>query len=367
MLRKIVHIDMDAFYAAIEQRDQPALRGLPIAVGGGHARGVVMTASYEARRFGVRSAMPGGRAARLCPDLVFVPPRFEVYKEVSRQIRSIFRRHTPLVEPLALDEAYLDVTEPTQGPAPAMVIARRIKEEIREETGLTASAGVSFNKLLAKLASDMRKPDGLCVIRPAQAPEVLAALPIERFFGVGPATAARLRAAGIIRGADLRALDEAEALHRLGRAGAHYWRLAQGIDDRPVVPDRIRKSLSVETTFEHDRDGVEALGRDLDELARDLADRLARSGYQALTVQLKIKYRDFRISTRQTTLHRAPTSAEALAAIGRHLLRRAPLAAPVRLLGLGLGGAAAEGGQLDLDLVLPAPRRHEGAPRSDQG
>ncbi len=358
---------MDAFYAAIEARDQPALRGLPIAVGGGQARGVVMTASYEARRFGVRSAMPGGRAARLCPGLVFVPPRFEVYKEVSRQIREIFRRHTSLVEPLALDEAYLDVTEPVSGPVPAMVIARRIKEEIREETGLTASAGVSFNKFLAKLASDMRKPDGLCVIRPARAPGVLAALPIERFFGVGPATAGRLRALGIARGADLQALDEAEAFHRLGRAGAHYWRLAQGIDDRPVVPDRSRKSLSVETTFEHDQNEPEALGRALDGLARDLADRLARSGYRALTVQLKIKYRDFRISTRQTTLHRAPASAEALAAIGRHLLRRAPLAAPVRLLGLGLGGAAARGGQLDLDLVLPAPRRHEGAPPLDQG
>lgn len=352
-LRKIVHVDMDAFYAAIEQRDQPALRGLPVAVGGGQTRGVVMTASYEARRFGVRSAMPGGRAARLCPELVFVPPRFEIYKAVSRQIRDIFQRHATLVEPLALDEAYLDVTEPANGPAPAMAIARLIKEQIREETGLTASAGVSFNKFLAKLASEMRKPDGLCVIRPAQAQGVLAELPIERFFGVGPATAGRLRAAGVTRGADLQALDEQAAVHRLGRSGAHFWRLAQGLDDRPVVPDRDRKSLSVETTFEHDRDDPGDLAAALDDLARDLATRLARSGYQALTVQLKIKYRDFRISTRQTTLREAPSTAEALAAIGRHLLLRAPLAAPVRLLGLGLGGATARADQLALGLAVP--------------
>jgi DNA polymerase-4 len=349
-LRKIVHIDMDAFYAAVEQRDQPALRGLPIAVGGGQTRGVVMTASYDARRFGVRSAMPGARAARLCPELVFVRPRFEVYKEVSRQIRAIFRQHATLVEPLSLDEAYLDVTEPPNGPLPAVAIARAIKDQIRDETGLTASAGVSCNKFLAKLASDMEKPDGLCLIRPAQVLDVLAELPIERFFGVGPATASRLRAAGIRRGADLQALDEAAAVHRLGRSGAHYWRLAQGRDDRPVVPDRSRKSLSVETTFDQDIAGVTELTAALEELARDLAARLAQSGYQALTVHLKIKYLDFRISTRQTTLREAPRSAESLAAVGRHLLLRAPLAAPVRLLGIGVGGATTEAGQLTLGL-----------------
>ncbi len=349
-MRKIVHIDMDAFYAAVEQRDQPSLRGLPIAVGGGQTRGVVMTASYEARRFGVRSAMPGGRAARLCPELVFVRPRFEVYKEVSRQIRAIFQEHATLVEPLSLDEAYLDVTEPPNGPLPAVTIARAIKDQIRAETGLTASAGVSCNKFLAKLASDMEKPDGLCLIRPEQAEGVLAELPIERFFGVGPATAARLRAAGITRGADLQALDEAEATRRLGRSGGHYWRLARGLDDRPVVPHRNRKSLSVETTFDEDIAAVAELATALDELARDLAARLARSGYQAPTVQLKIKYRDFRISTRQTTLSQAPRSAEALSAIGRHLLLRAPLAAPVRLLGIGVGGAAVEADQLTLGL-----------------
>ncbi len=349
-MRKIVHVDMDAFYAAVEQRDQPSLRGLPIAVGGGQTRGVVMTASYEARRFGVRSAMPGGRAARLCPELVFVRPRFEVYKAVSRQIRAIFHEHATLVEPLSLDEAYLDVTEPPNGPLPAVAIARLIKDRIRAETGLTASAGVSFNKFLAKLASDMEKPDGLCLIRPAEARAVLAGLPIERFFGVGPATASRLRAAGITSGADLQALDEAEATRRLGRSGGHYWRLAQGLDDRPVMPHRNRKSLSVETTFKQDIANVAELATALDALARDLAGRLARSGYQAPTVQLKIKYRDFRISTRQTTLSQAPRSAEALAAIGRHLLLRAPLAAPVRLLGIGVGGATPEADQLTLGL-----------------
>ncbi|MEZ5905579.1 MAG: DNA polymerase IV [Geminicoccaceae bacterium] len=233
---------------------------------------------------------------------------------------------------------------------PAVTIARLIKDQIRAETGLTASAGVSCNKFLAKLASDMQKPDGLCLIRPEQARGVLAELPIERFFGVGPATAGRLRAAGILRGADLQALDEAEATRRLGRSGAHYWRLAQGLDDRPVVADRSRKSLSVETTFDRDIDGIAELAPALEELARDLAARLARSGYQALTVQLKIKYRDFRVSTRQTTLQQAPRSAETLAAVGRHLLLRAPLAAPVRLLGIGVGGTTVDADQLTLGL-----------------
>jgi len=350
-MRKIIHIDMDAFYAAVEERDDPTLRGRPIAVGGGAARGVVMTASYAARRFGVRSAMPGAQAARLCPELVFVPPRFAVYKAVSREIRAIFHRYTDLVEPLSLDEAYLDVTRPKTGLAPAVAIASAIKTAIRGETGLTASAGVAASKFLAKIASEMDKPDGLCVIRPERALSVLADLPIERFLGVGPATARRLRAAGIARGADLQALDEAEARRRLGRQGWHFRRLALGLDERPVEPARERKSLSVETTFATDLWRLDALETALAGLAEELALRLEQSRFLATTVTLTIKYRDFRRTSRQTTLGTPPERAAELQAVGRHLLRRAPLAAPVRLLGLGVSGAGAAGRQL----VLPMP------------
>lgn len=350
-MRKIIHVDMDAFYAAVEERDDPALRGRPIAVGGGSARGVVMTASYAARRFGVRSAMAGAQAARLCPELVFVPPRFAVYKSVSQQIRAIFHRFTDLVEPLSLDEAYLDVTLPKGAADPATTIARAIKADIRAETGLTASAGVAASKFLAKLASEMEKPDGLCLIRPEQALAVLAALPIERFLGVGPATAKRLRAAGITSGADLQALDEATAFRRLGRQGAHFRRLALGIDDRSVQPARERKSLSVEATFAEDMRSLEAMEQALASLAGELASRLEQSGFLATAVTLKIKYRDFRRTTRQTTLAAPPTDAAELVALASHLLRRSPLEAPVRLLGLGLGGAKATGRQLALPII----------------
>lgn len=356
-MRKIIHVDMDAFYAAVEERDDPELRGRPIAVGGDSARGVVMTASYAARRFGVRSAMPGSQAARLCPALVFVRPRFAVYKAVSREIRAIFHRYTDLVEPLSLDEAYLDVTAPRDGPAPAITIAAEIKAAIRTETGLTASAGVAASKFLAKLASEMEKPDGLCVIRPERALAVLAALPIERFLGVGPATARRLKAAGISSGADLQALDESIVRRRLGRQGLHFHQLANGIDERPVVPERERKSLSVETTFSRDIDEPEALARALEELARELARRLEQSAFRAATVTLKIKYRDFRLTTRQTTLGAPPADAAALAALAVFLLRRAPLAAPVRLLGLGLGGQRDAGRQLTLPILDAAATR----------
>lgn len=349
-MRKIIHVDMDAFYAAVEERDDPSLRGLPIAVGGGAARGVVMTASYAAREFGVRSAMPGSQAARLCPDLVFVRPRFAVYKGLSQQIRSIFHRHTDLVEPLSLDEAYLDVTAPKGEPRPAMTIAAEIKAQIKAETGLTASAGVAASKFLAKLASEMEKPDGLCVIRPERARALLAALPVERLHGVGPATMRRLRERGIATGADLQALPEAEAIRRLGRQGAHFWRLAQGIDERTVEPHRLRKSLSVETTFAEDLDEGEALDNALGALAEELARRLAQSSYRATTITLKIKYRDFRLTTRQMQLAASPSGAGVLVAAGRHLLRRAPLVAPVRLLGLGLGGARDRVRQLTLPL-----------------
>ncbi|HET6469917.1 MAG TPA: DNA polymerase IV [Geminicoccaceae bacterium] len=353
-MRKIIHVDMDAFYAAIEQRDDPGLRGRPIAVGGGSGRGVVMTASYEARPFGVRSAMPGARARRLCPDLVFVPPRFEVYKAVSRELRLIMRRWTELVEPLSLDEAYLDVTEPLGGARPAVEIARALKREILERTGLTASAGVSFNKFLAKTASDLLKPDGLSVIRPEQAAAFIAALPIERFHGVGPATAARMRALGIHDGGDLQAWSEAALVAAFGRAGSHYWRIAQAQDERPVVPDRPRKSLSVEETFAQDLRGRDAMLAALAELAPALALRLARAGFRGRTLTLKIRLKSFRLSTRSCTEPRPLLDAVRIRELAALLLERPALPAePVRLLGLGVSGEFREGAPGQLDLELP--------------
>ena len=337
--RKVVHVDMDAFYAAVEQRDDPGLRGRPVAVGSETARGVVLTASYEARAFGVRSAMPSLTARGLCPGLVFVPPRFDAYREASRQIRQVFLRHTPLVEPLSLDEAYLDVTEPLTGPAPAVEVARRIKAEVREATGgLTASAGVSFNKFLAKLASDLRKPDGLAVIRPERALAFIAALPVERFHGVGPATARRLRAAGIATGADLQARGESELAAAFGRLGRHFHRLAQALDDRPVEPDRARRSLSVETTYATDLSGADAVGEALAPLAEDLAERLARSRFLGRTLTLKLRYADFRTLTRARSVA-GVVERDDFAAIGHALLdAQLPAEQGIRLLGLTLSG-----------------------------
>ena len=253
--RKIIHIDMDAFYASVEQRDHPEYRGRPIAVGHDGPRGVVATASYEARPYGVRSAISSALAKRLCPNLIFVPARFDVYKEVSRQIRAVFRDYTELVEPLSLDEAFLDVTHLRS----ATLAAREIKARILAETGLTASAGISVNKMLAKIASDYRKPDGLFTIPPGQIEEFVAALPIERFFGIGEVTARKMHGMGIHTGADLRLRDEAELVRHFGKAGHSYYGYARGIDEREVTPNRIRKSLGAETTFAEDTDDREQL------------------------------------------------------------------------------------------------------------
>jgi DNA polymerase IV len=338
VVRKIVHVDMDAFYASVEQRDHPELRGRPVAVGGDGRRGVVMAASYEARRFGVRSAMPSARARRLCPELVVVRPRFEAYHEASRRIREILLAWTDLVEPLALDEAYLDVTEPKRDPGPATRIARLIKDEIRAATGLAASAGVSYNRFLAKLASGLDKPDGLTVIRPGEAAAILAALPVERFHGIGPATAARLRALGIATGADLAAWPEADLVRRFGRAGGHFARIARGIDERPVVPDRARKSLGVERTFGEDLVSAEAMADALVPIARSLAERLDAHGQAGRTLTLKIKHADFTLRTRSRSFERPIAGAAALSRQGRELLLRPPPDRPVRLLGLTLAG-----------------------------
>jgi DNA polymerase IV len=334
-LRKIIHVDMDAFYASVEQRDDPALRGRPVAVGGGGARGVVMAASYEARVFGVRSAMPGFQARRLCPELVFVRTRFDAYHAASRQIRDIFLTYTDLVEPLSLDEAYLDVTAPRRGPPSATAIARAIKREIFAATGLTASAGVSFNKFLAKVASDMDKPDGLYVIRPQDAVAFIARLPIERFFGVGPVTARKMKEAGIHSGEDLCARSEAELVNRFGKVGRHYFRIARGEDERAVSPDRPYKSIGAEETFATDLKAPDAMLDALRPIAERVAERMAKADLFGRTVTLKIKHQDFTVHTRQHTLADPVHSAEELMQLARWLLHTPePPARPVRLLGL---------------------------------
>jgi len=334
--RKIIHVDMDAFYASVEQRDDPTLRGKPIAVGGSGRRGVVMTASYEARRFGVHSAMPSGRARRLCPGLLFVKPHFDAYKEASRVIREVFREYTLIVEPLSLDEAFLDVSDPLKGPPSATLIATLIKGEIFERTRLTASAGVAANKFLAKVASGMNKPDGLTVITPAEAESFIGALPIAKFFGVGPATARRFEALGIRNGADLRERSRGELVQHFGKTGHWYYRIARGIDERPVSASRERKSISAERTFFDDLTNVEEMHARLNEIAEEVARRMSRSRIAGRTVTIKIKYHDFAVSSRSRTLPSDISSAADICAVVGTLLRDDPPDRPVRLLGVGL-------------------------------
>lgn len=335
--RKIIHVDMDAFYASVEQRDDPSLRGLPIAVGGGGPRGVVATCSYEARTFGVRSAMPGARARRLCPDLLFVKPRFEVYRAVSVQIREIFARFTDMIQPLSLDEAYLDVTVNKPGIASATRVAQEIRRMIRAETGLTASAGVSYNKLIAKLASDQNKPDGICVVRPAEGAAFIAAMPVRRIHGVGPVTARRMQALGIETGADLRARDLPFLQAHFGSAADFYYRAARGEDDRPVRERQSRKSVSVEDTFFDDLTDRDALVTELDRISDSLWTRIEKAQAWGRTVVLKVKFADFRIITRSRSFASPVRSAEQLAQAGRELLlAQLPLPLGARLLGLGV-------------------------------
>jgi len=335
-LRKIIHIDMDAFYASVEQRDNPELRGKPLAVGGGH-RGVVAAASYEARKFGVRSAMPSVTAKRRCPDLIFVKPRFDAYREVSRQIRSIFHEYTPHVEPLSLDEAYLDVTEDLKGIGIATTIAEEIRARIRAETGLTASAGVSYNKFLAKLASDQNKPDGCCVVTPARGEAFVATLPVKRFHGVGPVTAAKMARLGIETGADLRAMSLEFLQHNFGSSGEYYHNLARAICHRQVKADRPYKSISAEDTFFDDIVAEDALLAELDRISQILWPRIEAKSLSGRTVNLKVKYQDFRIVTRARSLDRPVGSREEMLELGSALLRSLlPAPKGIRLLGLGL-------------------------------
>jgi len=341
--RKIIHIDMDAFYASVEQRDNPELRGKPVAVGGSRARGVVAAASYEARKFGVHSAMPSLIAKRKCPDLIFVEPRFDAYKAISLQIREVFAEYTPIVEPLSLDEAYLDVTENLKGVTSATKIAEEIRARIRAETELTASAGVSYNKFLAKLASDHRKPDGLFVITPEIGPEFVETLPVRKFHGIGPATAKKMERLGIATGVDLRAQTLAFLQQHFGKAGSYYYWAARGVDERPVRADRIRKSVGAENTFPADLFTHEAARDALREIVDKVWGYCERSGIRGRTVTLKVKFANFRQITRSRTGQTQIGTRDELEQLGDALLEPLfPVTRGIRLLGISLSSLAAE-------------------------
>lgn len=341
-IRKIIHVDMDAFYASVEQRDDPALRGRPVAVGSPARRGVVAAASYEARAFGVRSALPSVTALRRCPDLVFVPPRFEVYRAVSRHIHAIFAEFTELIEPLALDEAYLDVTANRAGLPSAWATARAIRARIREETGLTASAGVSYNKFLAKLASGQNKPNGQFAIQPGEGEAFVAALPVGRFHGIGPATAARMHELGIATGADLKTWSQADLARRFGKAGNWYFALARGEDPRPVNPNRERKSSGSETTFGADLTVPEQIEAGVLAMADDVWDWCEKTGARGRSVTVKIKWADFRQSTRSRTLATPIATRAELHAVALALIRGVfPVPRGIRLVGVTLSGFVA--------------------------
>ena len=347
-LRKIIHIDMDAFFASVEQRDNPELRGKPVAVGGPGGRGVVAAASYEARVFGVRSAMPSVTARRLCPELIFRKGRFDAYREVSRQIRAIFHRHTELVEPLSLDEAYLDVTQDKLGIGSATRIAELIREEIRARTQLTASAGVSYNKFLAKLASDQNKPDGLCVIRPGEGAQFVAGLPVRRFHGVGPRGAEKMARLGIETGADLAARDIQWLRANFGSFADYLYRAARGIDLRPVRAHRIRKSVGGERTFSEDISSGPALRETLEDIVDIVWGYIERAEAKGRTVTLKLKYTDFQLMSRAKTVGAPIATRAEFAMIARDLLDEVlPLPLPIRLMGLTLSKLEGEGAALE--------------------
>ncbi len=336
-LRKIIHVDMDAFFASVEQRDHPELHGKPVAVGGSGGRGVVAAASYEARKFGVRSAMPSVTAKRLCPDLIFVRHRFDAYKEASRTIRKVFEHHTPHVEPLSLDEAYLDVTEDRLGIGSATRIAQLIRQEIKAKTELTASAGISYNKFLAKIASDQNKPDGMCVIRPGEGADFVAGLPIRRFHGVGPKAEEKMKRFGIATGADLAAKDITFLRENFGSFADYLYRAARGIDLRPVRAHRERKSVGGERTFSEDISSGAQLRETLANITDIVWERIENAKARGRTVTLKMKYTDFQSMTRSRSLPDWVAGKEEFAEIGRELLDGAlPLRLPIRLMGLTL-------------------------------
>ena len=353
-IRKIIHIDMDAFYASVEQRDNPELRGRAIAVGQADGRGVVATASYEARRYGVHSAMSSSKARKICPELIFVNCDFEKYRRISAQIHEIFHEYTDIIEPISLDEAFLDVTENFPGMTYAVDIAREIKRKIRERLQLVASAGVSFNKFLAKVASDYRKPDGLCVIPLERAMDFIAKMPIESFWGVGPVTATKMHSLGIYSGADLRKYSIAELQMHFGKQGVVYYNFARGIDTRPVETVRIRKSIGCERTFEKDVSDHDEIRTILDRLAAELSKRVSGKNFESANMVLKIRFSDFTTVNRSVSPAPDINAPTEIAEAARMLMEKAnPMGLPLRLIGLSVGRNVPrqdEKGQIYLDL-----------------
>ncbi|MCS4244341.1 DNA polymerase-4 [Rhizobium sp. BIGb0125] len=352
-IRKIIHVDMDAFYASVEQRDNPELRGKPVAVGGAAARGVVAAASYEAREFGVRSAMPSVTAARKCPQLIFVKPRFETYRAVSRQIREIFAEYTPLIEPLSLDEAYLDVTENLRDMPVATEIALEIRGKIKAVTGLNASAGISYNKFLAKMASDLNKPNGQAVITPKNGAAFVEGLAVKKFHGVGPATAEKMHRLGIETGADLKAKSLEFLAQHFGKSGPYFYGISRGIDNRQVQPDRERKSVGAEDTFIEDIVELDLAKSELVPLVAKIWRHCEANGYSGKTVTVKVKYSDFQQITRSRTVsHFFGGEAELVENAAQLLASAFPFRKPVRLLGVTISNlgetSAAHEHQLDL-------------------
>ena len=337
--RKIIHIDMDAFYASVEQRDNTELRGKAIAVGGSPEGrgGVVATASYEARQFGVRSAMPSKRALQLCPHIIFIRPRFEVYKEVSTQVREIFRRYTDIIEPLSLDEAYLDVTVDKPQIGSAITIAENIRSAIKNELQLTASAGISINKFVAKIASGMKKPDGLTFIGPSKVEEFMDKLEVEKFYGVGRVTAEKMKSLGIFNGADMKKLTEQQLVNHFGKVGKFFYLIARGIDDRPVEPFRETQSVGAEDTFPEDLFEEEELNKQLERIASIVAQRLEKHQLKGRTVTLKIKYSNFKLITRSKSFADPVGDASLIATTAKELLEGTlPPPRGIRLLGISV-------------------------------
>ena len=345
-LRKIIHVDMDAFYASVEQRDDPALRGKPVAVGTGQERGVVAAASYEARRYGVRSAMSCLRAKELCPGITFVPGRMDVYKSVSAQIHAIFHEYTDLVEPLSLDEAFLDVTDNKKNVVLAVDIARQIKQRIRESLSLVASAGVSYNKFLAKIASDYRKPDGLCTIHPSRAQWFIDRLPVESFWGVGKVTARRMKSLGIRTGRDMRECSLEFLTRNFGKQGQVYYDFSRGRDDRAVQPVRIRKSVGCEHTLDRDITTLSDIVIELYHVITDLEGRIERSGFRGSTLTLKIKFSDFTVRSKSVSVKYDIVACEEILPLAKKLMAQAQeewAGQAIRLLGLTVSNPAEEG------------------------
>lgn len=353
--RKIIHIDMDAFFASVEQRDNPDLIGKPVAVGGSRERGVVAAASYEARKFGVRSAMSSRLAYQKCPSIIFVKHRFDVYKEVSKQIREIFYEYTDLVEPLSLDEAFIDVTKNNFGEASAIKIASEIKEKIKAKTNLTASAGVSVNKFLAKVASDLKKPDGLAVILPEQVVPFLEELQIEKFFGVGKATAEKMAIFGIRKGADLKKYTRLELAQRFGKFGSYLYDIVRGIDKRNVKPDRIRKSISSETTYSEDLQSLDDVKSSVRLLIGKLCKSCEKYNIKGKTINLKYRFNDFTTFSRSRTLGGYTNNHEIITDLTFEMLQELEKGMkPIRLLGIGLSTLNTErkDNQLEFDFEV---------------